>query len=83
MLSCLTNYARPSEGLFAEVRNTEGELYKRTSRLPIRSGIDRYISKVHSFDITNDVEFKSSNEMFTSMLKMTQKEGKENSRTST
>jgi hypothetical protein len=63
--------------------NTEGELYKRTSRLPIRSGIDRYISKVHSFDITNDVEFKSFNEMFTSMLKMTQKEGKENSRTST
>lgn len=53
--------------------NRKGE---RTSLLLIRRGIGRHISKVQSFDITKD-EFKSSNDMFTSMLKMAKKEGKE------
>jgi hypothetical protein len=33
---------------------------------------------VNAFDITKDIEFKSSNDMFTSMLKLTQREGKIN-----
>ena len=53
---------------YAELRNTKGELYKHTSLLSIRSG--RHLSKLNSFDITKDVEFKSSNYMFTSMLKL-------------
>lgn len=61
---------------YAEIRNGKGELYKRTSLLSIRSGICRHIAAVNSYDIINDVEFKSSNEMFKSMCKLTTREGK-------
>lgn len=61
---------------YAELRSGKGELYKRTSLLAIRSGIARHISKTMGFDITKGVEFKKSNDMFTSMCKLVQREGK-------
>ena len=61
---------------YGEVRNTNGEMYKRTSLLSIRSGIGRHLSKTLSIDITKDYEFKSSNDMFSSMCKLTVTKGK-------
>jgi hypothetical protein len=61
---------------YAEVMNTHGEMYKRTSLLSIRSSIMRHLSKTSSIDIIKDNEFNSSNDMFSSMCKFTVKEGK-------
>ena len=54
---------------YAEVRNTHGDMYKRTSLLSIRSSIATHLSKTSSIDITKDNEFNSSNDMLSSICK--------------
>lgn len=76
--SCKSDLDRRLRNFYAEMRNTKGEYYKRTSLLSIRSGLARHLSKTLAFDITKDTEFRSSNDMFTSMLKLVQREGKGN-----
>ena len=61
---------------YAEVRSASGELYKRTSLFSIRNGINRYLSKTSSINITKDAEFDASIDMFLSMCKYTVREGK-------
>ena len=61
---------------YAEVRSASGELYKRTSLFSIRNGINRYLSKTSSINITKDAEFDASNDMVLSMCKYTVREGK-------
>lgn len=61
---------------YAELRNSKGEMYKRTSLVAIRSGLARHLSKCNSYNITKDVEFKSSNVMFAAMCKYVYKNGK-------
>ena len=63
---------------YAEMRNAKCEIYKRTSLLSIRSEIGRHLAKNQSFDIAKDPDFKSSNDLFSSILKKTHREGKGN-----
>lgn len=60
----------------AELRNSKGELYKRTTVLCARSGIARFLSNLLSVDTINDSQFKSSNDIFTSVCKDLYRQGK-------
>jgi len=60
---------------YSEMRNAKGESYKRSSLLAIRSGLARFLASKRQLDIINDSEFKSSCEMFVSMLKAVSREG--------
>ena len=60
---------------YAALRNKNGEYYKRSSLLAIRSGIARHLAKF-TIDIIKDTNFKRANNMFLSMCKLISKEGK-------
>ncbi|KAJ8310391.1 hypothetical protein KUTeg_012256 [Tegillarca granosa] len=52
---------------YAQLRNSKGELYKRTTVMSMSSGIARFWSNLLYEDITKDIDFKSSNDMFISL----------------
>lgn len=60
---------------YAELRNSKGNLYKKTSLQSIRTGISRHLGKINGFDLMKDSSFKKSNEMFLTVCKLTTKEG--------
>ena len=64
---------------YANVRSKDGEIYKKSSMLAIRSGLNRHLkTPPHSkqFDIITDPAFVSANNVFKAMLKKIQSEGK-------
>ncbi|XP_063405987.1 uncharacterized protein LOC134689951 [Mytilus trossulus] len=65
--------------LYAEVRNTDGQLYATSTFVGIRVSINRYLrAPLHnkSFSLLEDKQdFHKSNQMFTAMIKKLQREG--------
>ena len=59
---------------YASVQNANGKTYSVSSYMALRSGICRHFSKL---DIMNCVTFKSSNGVFTSVIKNIRKRGKD------
>ncbi|CAG2195498.1 KCTD1_15 [Mytilus edulis] len=64
---------------YAEVRNTDGQLYAKSTFVGIRASINRYLrGPPHnkSFSLLEDKQdFHKSNQMFTAMIKKLQREG--------
>lgn len=66
---------------FLSVRRHDGELYKRTSFLNIRHGINRFLKDLNHdipIDIIKDPEFMRSNMNFAAMLVELKRQGKAN-----
>ena len=59
---------------YASVQNTDGNNYSVASYIALRSGICRHFSKL---DIVNSVAFKSSNGVFSSVIKTNRKMGQD------
>lgn len=65
------------QDFYANVRNSKGELYSKSSLLCIRHGISRHLkSKNVTFDITKDTQFAPANRVFMAMLRNTRAQGK-------
>ena len=62
---------------FTEARSGKGELYKKTSLIALRHGINRHLSNNESkFDLVNGADFKQSQVAFKAMLVELKREGK-------
>ena len=64
---------------YAEVRTKQGELYKKTSFIALKNGINRHLQSVWKggqIDICTDLEFQKSNCMHVSMCKKLKEAGK-------
>ena len=62
---------------FTEARSSKGELYKKTTLIGLRHGINRHLANTDSkFDIVNGTEFKQSLVAFKAMVVDLKKEGK-------
>ena len=63
---------------YANVRSKDGEMFKKSSMLAIRSGLNRLKTPLPSkpFNIITDPAFVSANNVFKAMLKRIQSEGK-------
>ena len=72
-------YTRRSESgaaIVLSVQNTNGKAYSIASYIALRSGISRHLS---TFNVKNSVSFKSSNDVFKSVIKDLWKKGKDTS----
>ena len=62
---------------FTEARTAKGELYKKTTLIGLRHGINRHLSNSDSnYDIVNGANFKKSQVAFKAMLVELKREGK-------
>ena len=66
---------------YAEVRTKDGELYSRSSLLGIRNSLQRYLNNPpfnRGISITRGTEFRASNKLLQSRIKLNKCENKEN-----
>lgn len=68
---------------YAQVRNTDGNFYAKSTYVGIRASISRYLRGPplnRTFSILSDKEFHKSNQMFLAMLKKLKREGMDRSK---
>ena len=63
---------------YCEVRTSDGELYKKSSMMTLRHGINRHLSNCRKspVDIVNDSKFNQSQRMFSAVSKELKRAGK-------
>jgi hypothetical protein len=60
---------------YAEARNRNGELYKKSSLTTMRFGLSRHINNALDIDIMKDLRFKNSNTIFKAVSKDLMRQG--------
>ena len=67
-----------SQNFISEVRTSDGELYKKSSMMTLRHGINRHPSNCRKspVDIVNDSNFNQSQRMFSAVSKELKRAGK-------
>ena len=60
---------------YAEARNRNGELYKKSSLTTMRFGLSRHIINALDIDIMKDLRFKNSNTIFKAVSKDLKRQG--------
>jgi hypothetical protein len=60
---------------YCEIRKKNGDMYARSTVISIRFELQRLFLQWHKWDIINDCEFKSANDIFGACLVKIKKEG--------